>query len=98
MVDRTSAFKAGGLGSIPRMRRIFILNWTFSQRKCGQVGLYIKLETFSSYLNIIFFVEQAVRNSSLLRTVTSKGNEKKVACDRTEKKGREVNQKSRQSC
>ena len=46
-MDRTPAFKAGGLGSFPRMRRIFILNWTFSQRKCGQVGLYIKLEAFS---------------------------------------------------
>ena len=46
-MDRTPACRAGGQGLIPRMRRIFILNWTFSQRKCGQVGLYTKLEAFN---------------------------------------------------
>ena len=35
--------------------QIFIQNWISSQRKCGQVDLYLKLVAFR-YLDLILFV------------------------------------------
>ena len=65
-MDRTPAFTAGGLGSIPRMRRIFILKWTFSQRKCGQVGPNIKLEAFRYILLYIILIIIKVHLTSII--------------------------------